>query len=222
MARRHPRLPARHLKAAHQCGTRRVADGQPPIPMAQRRPEKTLISNPNGTAQNRRVGSVPPQRQKERVLLLLSKRGYAGDEMQEKICRRGRAELSPTYPLVHIISCRSSPAYHLLHILSCVSSLVHINSCLSSPAYHLSCISSPAYPLLHIISCISSPAYHLSCISTPAYHLLHIISHAYHLSCISSPACPLLHLALHSCALSYISCRLCICMLSYAGCAYVC
>ena len=109
-------------------------------------------------------------------------RGRARGDMQERIRRRRHEgedmqELSPTYPLLHVLSCISSPAYPLLHVFSCISYL--------------------AYPLLHIISCMSSPAYHhlahiLLSISSRVYLAWHVISCIFLLLCLY----PLLHLEL--------------------------
>ena len=96
---------------------------------ARRSPQRVVFP------QSRLRPTAWPKRKK---LLLLSKRGRARGDMQERIRRRRYAgedmqELSLAYPLLHVLSCVSSPAYPLLHILSCMS----------SPAYH---------PLAHILS----------------------------------------------------------------------
>ena len=124
-------------------------------------------------------------------------------------------ELSPTYPLLHVLS---SPTYPLLHVLSspayhplCIYPLLHLElytyssvkcSCLSCYVGESSCMSSPAYLLRHIISCMSSPAYHL-------LHILSCISLALHiiLSCYAYPLLYLEHTLTHSCVkCSCLSC----------------
>ena len=164
----------------------------------------------------------PTATPKRKKLLLLSKRGRAGGDMQERMRRRRYAgedmqELSPTHPLLHVLS---SPTYPLLHVLSspayhplCIHPLLYLEpyiyscvrcSCLSCYVGESSCISSPAYPLLHVFSCISSsrtyPLLHiLSCISSSL--ALHII-----LSCY---AYPLLYLELYTYSCVECSCLSC-------------